>query len=72
MTATANQIAVLRQIASAVVETVRESGPEGAPGGVLYAAMMGAGCTLQQFEELMSVLVSANLLVKRGQLYFAA
>lgn len=70
MTATANQIAVLRQIASAVVETVRESGPEGAPGGVLYAAMMGAGCTLQQFEELMSVLVSAKLLVKRGQCYF--
>jgi len=46
------------------------AGPLGAPGGHLYAALMSAGCTLNQFEQIMSGLVQSGDLAKRGECYF--
>jgi hypothetical protein len=63
--------AALRVIAKAIIETVKESDSViGAPGGHLYAAMMRAGCTLNQFEQIMSGLVQFGYLAKRGDCYF--
>ena len=67
----AKQADALRHIVSAVVETIRESGPLGAPSGVLYAALMAQGCTLNQFESLMGALVRARAVRKQGECYFA-
>jgi hypothetical protein len=49
---------------------VRAAGSLGAPGGVIYAALMGQGCTLSQFESLMAGLVRAGKLRRDGDLYF--
>jgi hypothetical protein len=64
------QIQALRMIADAIVEAVRAAGTTGAPGGVIYAALMAHGCTYNQFTSLMSGMVKANLLRREGDLYF--
>jgi hypothetical protein len=70
MALTPEQIKALRAICDAVVDVVRAGGSLGAPGGVIYAALMGQGCTLSQFESLMSGLVRAGKLRRDGDLYF--
>jgi len=64
--------AALRRIADAIVDSVRAAGPHGAPSGVLYAALMAHGCTLNQFNSLMSGLVRAGRLTQDGLLYRVA
>ena len=66
---TNQQISLLRTIAKAILESVRAAGSLGAPGGVMYAAMMEQGCTLNQFEQIMSGMVKAGWLVRDGDLY---
>lgn len=61
----------LLAIANAIVETVREAGPEGAPASFLFIALQENGCTIEQFETIMSVLVEAGKLTRRDNLYFA-
>jgi hypothetical protein len=70
MKMTIEQIKALRAIAKAITETVALAGPLGAPGGHLYAALMSAGCTLNQFEQIMAGLVQSGYLAKRGECYF--
>jgi hypothetical protein len=61
MTKIEAQRAVLA-IANAIIEAVREAGPEGAPASSLYLALAERGCSFSQFEQLMSALVSAGKL----------
>lgn len=70
MALTPDQIKALRLVCDAVIDAVRAAGSLGAPGGVIYAALMGQGCTLSQFESLMSGLVRAGKLHRDGDLYF--
>ena len=70
MALTPEQIRALRAICDAVVDEVRAGGSLGAPGGVIYAALMGQGCTLSQFESLMAGLVRGGKLRRDGDLYF--
>jgi len=63
------QAQALRQVAKAVIDTVKESGDLGAPGGIMYAAMMAQGCTLEQFEAIMGGLIRAGRLSKSGECY---
>lgn len=67
------QAQALRLIVSATVDAVRAAGPTGAPAGVLYAAMMGHGCTLSQFTSLMGALVRTGKVTQSdcGNLYYA-
>jgi hypothetical protein len=60
----------LTLLIDAVIDSVAVGGTDGAPGGVLYAAMMGQ-VSLSQFEDLMRFLVAVGKLTKRGDLYFA-
>jgi len=66
---TADQIQAVRRIGVAILETVRESGALGAPGGHLYAALMAHGCTLHQFEQIMGGLERAGMVRKSGDCY---
>ena len=65
-----SQIRALLLVAESVIEAVKVAGDQGAPGGYIYAAMMGHGCSLQQFESIMSCLCRTGKLRKSGQLYF--
>ena len=68
---TLEQTKALRNIAVLVTEAVKESGPLGAPGGHIYAALMTQGCTLHQYEQIMAGLVRAGYLRKDGDCYHA-
>ena len=59
-------------IADAIVEAVRSVEPDGAPGGVIYLAMMEHGCSLDQFQQIMDALVEAGRLRQEGHFYYAA
>lgn len=67
---TSQQAMLLRKVAVAIIETVRESGPLGAPAGHIYAAMMAYGFSLENFEQIMASLVANKMLRKSGDLYF--
>jgi hypothetical protein len=69
---TLQQAAALKAIVDVITETVKEVGPQGAPAGPMYAAMMSHGCTLNQFESLMGALVRLGKLRQEGNLYFIA
>ena len=60
-------------IADGVVDSIKEGDPNdmGVPGGTIYAALMAQGCTLQQYEQLMGLLVDAGKVTREGQLYKA-
>jgi hypothetical protein len=70
MALTPEQIKAIRAVCDAVLDAVRAGGSLGAPGGVIYAALMGQGCTLSQFESPMAGLVRAGKLCRDGDLYF--
>lgn len=66
---TTEQVAALRAIMDAIIGAVRAAGPMGAPGGVIYAALMAQGCTLSQYQSLMGAMVRAGVLWREGDLY---
>jgi hypothetical protein len=57
---TPQQIQAVRAVARAIVQSVREVGT--APAGPMFAALMGQGCTLNQFTQIMGQLVRAGFL----------
>ena len=67
---TPEQMKVLLALADVITDVVRAAGPEGVPGGHLYAHLMKY-LTLGQFESLMSALVGAGRVKKAGQVYIA-
>ncbi len=67
---TAEQIRALRSIAGIVLEAVSQADPIiGAPGGHIYAGLMHAGCSLEQYQQIMAGLVRAGLLTQHGECY---
>jgi hypothetical protein len=60
--------AALRLALQAILDAVKEAGSLGAPGGVLYAALLGR-ISLQQFEQLMTALVRMGKLRREGDVY---
>lgn len=58
------------ELCNAVVDAVKEAGPQGAPAGPMYAAFMSVGMNLEQFERMMAALVKSGRLRKSGDLYF--
>lgn len=70
-TTTAQPQNPLTLILDAIVESIAVSGTHGAPGGVLYSALMAQGCTLDQFQQLMALLIAQKRVTQSGSLYFA-
>jgi len=64
------QVQALRMIVDAVLDSIRAAGDMGAPSGVLYAALNAQGCTLSQYQSLMSALERAGKVRSDGNLYF--
>jgi hypothetical protein len=65
---TRQQAAAIALVA-AISDTIKEC-PNGAPGGILYMAMMQHGCSYQTFTDLMSLLLRLGHCHKRGDCYF--
>ena len=63
-----DQIRAYVAIVEAVLDTIKAS-PDGAPGGHLYAALMHHGCSLEQFESIMHILVASGRVRKSGHVY---
>lgn len=55
-------------ILAVILETVAEASAIGAPEGPMYAAMMGHGVELADFQTLVEFAVSADLVKKSGHL----
>ena len=69
--ATTTQQSALNTVVKAVLETIREMGKDGAPSGVLFAALQTQGCTLNQFQSLMGALERAGKVALKYDCYFA-
>lgn len=59
---------LMLQALQTLVDAVKAGGKLGAPGGVMYAALLDK-LSLQQFESMMRVLVLKGYLRKEGDLY---
>ena len=55
------QIKALQSIGKGIIESANLS-PSGAPSGVIYAALMGHGASLNQFQSIMDTLVKCQFL----------
>lgn len=60
-----------QQIVKAVYDTIKETGEDGAPGGVLYAALMNIGVDYDGYNLIMGTMVEQGLVMKQGELYYA-
>ena len=58
---TKQQILALQSIGKGIIEAANIDSI-GAPGGVIYSALMGQGATFNQFEQIMSTLVRHGFL----------
>jgi hypothetical protein len=63
------QIHALATLSLGVVEAVEAGGEEGAPDGVLFAAMQAQGATYTQFAGLMDTLVRPGYLRLEHEFY---
>lgn len=63
---TAQQAKAMREVARAILSAIIAGGTLGAPGGVLYAALMTAGCTFDQFNSIMRALNSTRMVEQHG------
>jgi len=66
-----NQQKAVVAVIAAVFDTIKEVGPQGAPEGPLYAALMGHGCTLSQFQSIVGILVRAGKVRQSGHVLYA-
>ena len=65
------QSEAVKKVLDAIVDTVADAGEYGAPGGILYAGMMGAlGIGLETFNGIMNLLVKQGRLRKEGHVYY--
>jgi len=70
MTHTAKQVQAIKAALGMVYDAI-VSEPQGAPAGVIYAALMHGGCTLSQYESMERILVASKVVRKEGDLLFA-
>ncbi len=54
----------------AIIDTVNEIGEQGTPEGPMYAQFMGMGCSLEQFNQLISLAVRSGRITKRGHILY--
>lgn len=70
MSDTEKVLGMLQGLVRAMFETVNEAGPQGVPAGILYAACQAYDCPLEAFNQIMAALVNANMITKRGHVYY--
>ena len=62
MTTAQAQSAAIAQVVRAVADTIRELGE--APAGHVYSELMAYGCTLEQFNGIIGILIRAKLVAR--------
>jgi hypothetical protein len=67
---TTQELKAIHFVCDAITDAVRAAGSLGAPGGVIYAALMAHGISLSQYNQFMSALVGAGKLRRSGDLYY--
>jgi hypothetical protein len=60
---------LINKLCGAILETVQEAGPLGAPSGPMYLALNKLGLTLDSYTSLMAALTQIGLLYKSGDCY---
>jgi hypothetical protein len=70
MTLTTSQIAAAQRIGLHILDAIDEAGELGAPSGVMYAALMAQGCSLQQYQSIMAPLERRGFVTVDGDCYF--
>lgn len=63
---------MLLKVARAIVDTVNESGPCGAPCSAIYMALQAHGCSYEQYEAIIGGLCDVGMLVKRNHTLYMA
>lgn len=58
------------QFVAALLGTIREAGPQGAPEGPMYAAAMAAGFSLDAFESALALLAKRGLIRRSGHVAY--
>lgn len=53
------------------MDIIAKTGDHGTPAGHLYVAFASFGCTLELFNQFMSILEASGKIVKRRDSYFA-
>ena len=59
-------VQAVRQIATIIEETAGEAGPLGAPSGVVYAALMSVGISLDMYQAILDRMVQAGRVTLSG------
>ncbi len=67
---TPEQAKAIRALATIIEETVNESGSMGAPSGVMYAALMSKGVSLQVYQQITGMLVSMGRIRQSGDCFY--
>ena len=58
---TANEAKAAVAVLKAVVETIREAGPQGAPRSSLFLALQTQGCSIETYQGIENALIAANV-----------
>jgi hypothetical protein len=64
----AQQKKILLDIIELIREAVREAGPLGLPEGTMYSILMAQGCTINQFENIIALMVRTGAIHKQVHL----
>jgi hypothetical protein len=61
-------VRAVQALAEIIEETAREAGPMGAPSGVVYMALNGAGVSLETYQAVLGALQRAGRVTVSGDL----
>jgi len=65
---TRDPVRAVKEVTLALLETIEETRTDGAPEGVLFAALQAQGCSLTQFQSLLQPLQDRGFLQREGHL----
>jgi len=63
-------VELMTSLMAAIVQTVQEAGPQGAPGPIIYLALMEQGISYAQYSQIMAKLVEVGTLTVRNHMYY--
>ena len=68
MPTNADAIRAIRALSDIIEETARESMPMGAPSGIIYAALMSHGVSLEVYQQILAAMQAAGRITVAGDL----